>query len=168
MEQAKNWNENFMDTLESNGLFLEYSEEHDGHVIWDAEGKEYARTDGGYISVVNNAEDVFTEFNSYLEAKYIEDLQDELEDIEYSSIPETFSELAQLGEEFKNAPEGTKERNFYELHEEEFIVCDMIGNHADDINLEKAVSDRVEQNNKELEKRIHPDVKKSKDTVERE
>lgn len=164
MEQAKNWNEIFMNALEDAQYFLDESDGDLGYFIWDNEAREYVGE--GEPLCVYSADDILGEIEGSLETKYADDLYDELKEANLP-VGNTFGELAKVGEELRNAPENTPEHDFYKSHEAEFDVCDVIANHAGEVDLDKAVIER-EAKSKEVGLDKAKDNKKNKDTVERE
>lgn len=161
MEQVKNWNEIFMDALEDAQYFLDASDGDLGYFVWDNEAREYIGEEEALC--VYTADDILEEIEDSLETKYADDLYDELKE---AGLPvgNTFGELAKVGEELKNAPENTPEHDFYKAHEHEFDVCDVIANHAGEVDLDKAVTEREAKKKETKEKSA---AKKCKDDKER-
>lgn len=157
-EQKQNkWEGLFESFLDVTEFSLEYHKDTQEWALWDRQGGNLGDIQSERFQ---NAEQIFERMDTYIHDYYMEDLQDEMWNYGEQWEEDLDITLDDLARKYNNntitiygpdcpvywlavKQEGVLSEKFLKDHDHEFNVCDMIVNHAKDINLHNVYYEEV-------------------------
>lgn len=136
----KNYNELFVQLLNTIHFNLEYCEEEKGYHIYDTELCKYRDIDGIRV-VAHSASEVVNVLTTFVEDSFINDLQNELQSYglvtEQEELPETLYDLYVQITLFANEELDGNGAKFWDAHKKVIEMVELILYHIDEVNLDK-------------------------------